>query len=198
MTTLILASASTARAALLRNAGVMVECLPARIDEESARLSFDAEGLSSRDQADALAEMKAAKLAARHPAALVIGCDQVLDFQGRVLGKPATVDAARAQLQMLRNQSHKLLSAVVLYEQDRPVWRYIGEVRLTMRDMSDGYLAQYLARNGDDLLDTVGGYKLEAEGARLFSRIEGDYFTVLGLPLIPLLDYLGQRGFIPA
>lgn len=198
MTMLILASASAARAALLRNAGVTVDCLPARIDEEAARQAFDAEGRSPRDQADALAEMKAAKVAGRRPEAVVIGCDQVLDFQGRVLGKPDSVDAARAQLQMLRNESHKLLSAVVLYEQGRPVWRHIGEVRLTMRDMSDKYLAQYLLRNGNGLLDTVGGYKLEAEGARLFSRIEGDYFTVLGLPLIPLLGYLGQRGFIPA
>lgn len=198
MTTLVLASASTARAALLRNAGVAVECLAARIDEEAARQSFDAEGMPPRDQADALAEMKAARVAARRPEALVIGCDQVLEFQGRVIGKPADVDAARAQLQMLRNQSHKLLSAVVLYDQGRPVWRHIGEVRLTMRDMSDGYLAQYIVRNGSDLLDTVGGYKLEAEGARLFSRVEGDYFTVLGLPLIPLLGYLGERGFIPA
>lgn len=196
MTDLILASASKIRADLLRNAGVEVRCLPARIDEEAVRAALDAEGAHPRDQADALAEMKAQKVAARNPDAVVIGCDQVLDFRGRVLGKPVDIDAARAQLETLRGQGHKLLSAVVLYEKGRPVWRHVGEVRLTMRDFSDEYVDAYLARNGAAILDSVGGYQLESEGVRLFSVIVGDYFTVLGLPLLPLLNYLGQRGMI--
>jgi septum formation protein len=128
----------------------------------------------------------------------VLGCDQVLDFNGTAWGKPATVDAARAQLRSLRGQTHHLLSALVLYDAQEPVWRHVGEVRLTMRIFSDNYLDAYLARNWPGIADTVGGYKLESEGARLFTTIDGDYFTVLGLPLLPLLGYLGQRGFIPA
>lgn len=198
MTRLILASASKIRSELLRNAGLDVESLAARIDEEALRAALEAEGASPRDQADALAELKAEKIARRFPDAVVIGCDQVLDFKGRVFGKPASIDAARAQLQELRGQTHKLLSAVVLYEKGRPVWRHMGEVRLTMREFSPSYLEDYITRQGPVLLETVGGYQLEAEGVRLFSDVHGDYFTVLGLPLMPLLGYLAQRGMIPA
>lgn len=198
MPQIILASASKIRAELLKNAGLDVESLAARLDEEAIRAGLEAEGASPRDQADALAEMKAAKLAQRYPEALVIGCDQVLDFGGRVFGKPADIDAARAQLRQLRGQTHKLLSAVVVYEAGRPVWRHMGEVRLTMREFSPGYLDDYLARQGPALLESVGGYQLEAEGVRLFSDIQGDYFTVLGLPLVALLGYLSQREMIPA
>lgn len=198
MTRLILASASKIRSELLRNAGLDVESLAARIDEEALRAALEAEGASPRDQADALAELKAEKIARRFPDAVVIGCDQVLDFKGRVFGKPASIDAARAQLEELRGQTHKLLSAVVLYEKGRPVWRHMGEVRLTMREFSPSYLEDYITRQGPVLLETVGGYQLEAEGVRLFSDVHGDYFTVLGLPLMPLLGYLAQRGMIPA
>lgn len=198
MAHLILASASKIRADLLRNAGLDVETLAARIDEEAIRQALEAENATPRDQADALAEMKASKISARHPEAVVIGCDQVLDFKGQVFGKPLDIDAARAQLLALRGQSHKLLSAVVLYENGRPTWRYVGEVRLTMREFSADYLEAYLAREGASLLDSVGGYKLEGEGVRLFSSISGDYFTVLGLPLVALLGHLSQRGIIPA
>ncbi len=198
MSPIVLASASPIRAALLRNAGLEVESHPARIDEETIRAALTAEGASPRDQADALAEMKAAKLAPRFPRSVVIGCDQVLDFGGQVYGKPETPDAARAQLLALRGGTHRLLSAVVVYQDGGPVWRHMGEVRLTMREFSDEYLDGYIARNGASVLNSVGGYKLESEGVRLFSRIEGDYFTVLGLPLVALLGYLGQRGVIPA
>jgi septum formation protein len=198
MPTIILASGSAIRATLLRNAGVPFETAVARIDEESVRHALQAEGASPRDQADALAELKAARVAARRPDALVIGCDQILDFKGTVLPKPADDDAVRAQLTMLRGQTHKLLSAVVLYQDGRPVWRHVGEARLTMRDFTADYLDSYIARNAGSVLDSVGGYKLEAEGVRLFSRIEGDYFTILGLPLLALLGYLGQTGAIPA
>lgn len=198
MPRLILASQSAIRARLLADAGVAVDALPARIDEDGIRAALQAEAASPRDIADTLAEMKARKLAEKHPDAVVIGCDQVLDFQKDVWGKPETPDAARAQLRALRGKTHRLLSAVVLYEAGEPVWRHVGEVRLTMRAFSDAYLDDYLSRNWDSARHSVGGYKLEEEGARLFSAVDGDYFTVLGLPLLPLLGYLGQRGWVAA
>lgn len=195
---LLLASASETRLSLLRNAGVQVTALPARIDEETIRSSLEAEGAHPRDIADALAEMKARKLADKHPDALVLGCDQVLEFDRRAFGKPASMEDARQQLQMLRGQSHRLLSALVVYDGGKPVWRHIGRVDLTMRHFSDLWLEGYLTRNWDSLRHSAGGYKLEEEGIRLFSAIEGDYFTVLGLPLLPLLSWLEIRGFIDA
>ncbi len=162
------------------------------------RAALLADGATPRDIADALAEMKARKLADREPGALVLGCDQVLDCDGEAWGKPESADAARAQLAILRGRTHRLYSAAVLYDAQEPVWRHVGEVRLTMRMFSDSYLDAYLARNWPDVASSVGGYKLESEGARLFDRIEGDYFSVLGMPLLPLLGYLAQRGFIAA
>lgn len=193
---LILASQSTIRATLLAQAGLSVTCLPARIDEDAIRTALDAESATPRDIADTLAEMKARKLAERNPDAVVIGCDQVLDFRKQVWGKPETPDAARIQLQALRGQTHRLLSAVVVYDRAEPVWRHVAEVRLTMRPFSDAFLEDYLSRNWDSIRTSVGGYKLEEEGVRLFSAVEGDYFTVLGLPLLPLLGWLGQKGYI--
>ena len=192
-----LASASPVRLRLLQAAGLTVTATPVHLDEPALRCALTADGATPRDIADALAEMKARKLSDRDPAALVLGCDQVLDFNGTAWEKPASVDASRAQLTALCGQSHRLFSAAVLYDGGKPVWRHVGEVRLTMRQFSDSYLDAYLARNWPDLAETVGGYKLESDGARLFTSIDGDYFTVLGLPLLPLLGYLAQRGFIP-
>lgn len=193
---LILASASTIRLHLLAAAGLEVTAIAARIDEDLIRATLETDAASPRDIADTLAEMKARKLADKNPTALVLGCDQVLDFEGRVWGKPETPDAARTQLQTLRGKTHRLLSAVVLCDAQRPVWRHIGEARLTMRDFSDAFLDDYLGRNWESIRSAVGCYKLEEEGVRLFSAIEGDYFTILGLPLLPLLGYLEQREFI--
>lgn len=193
---LILASASPTRARLLADAGVAVTTRPARVDEDALRAAMTAEGIRPRDQADMLAEQKARRVAAQAPGAVVIGCDQVLDFRGEVWGKPADADAARAQLLALRGQTHHLHTAVVLYEAGAPVWRHVDEARLTMRDFSDAWLAGYIARAGAGITETVGGYRIEAEGIRLFSRIDGDHFGILGLPLLPLLTYLGQRGMI--
>ncbi len=193
---LILASASQVRLTLLRAAGLHATAVPARIDEEAVRGSLTAASASPRDIADALAEMKARKVADRHPEALVLGCDQVLAFHDQIFGKPETRADATAQLRTLRGQTHKLLSAVVLYDAAKPVWRHVSEARLTMHNFSDTYLDGYVDRNWPAISASVGGYLLEAEGVRLFSAVEGDYFTILGLPLLPLLSYLGLRGFI--
>lgn len=193
---IVLASSSGTRLRLLRAAGLPVSAQAARIDEETIRAALEADGARPRDIADTLAEMKARKIADRTPGAVVIGCDQVLDFKGRAWGKSATLDAARSQLQALRGNTHHLLSAIVLYHDGQPQWRHIGEATLTMRDFSDDWLDSYLVRNWESLRHSAGGYLLEAEGVRLFERVEGDYFSILGLPLLPLLGYLGQRGFI--
>lgn len=191
-----LASASAIRLSLLKNAGVDVVSSPARLDEEIITQALIAEAARPRDIADALAEMKARKVAEKDPEALVLGCDQVLDFKGNIWGKPRDSQAAFDMLAALRGNRHKLLSAAVLYHDAKPIWRFVGEVRLHMRPVSDAYLRDYIERNWDSIRHSAGGYKLEEEGARLFSAVEGDYFTVLGLPLLPLLGYLSDRGFI--
>jgi septum formation protein len=193
---IILASASEIRAQMLSNAGLSVEIMPASIDEEAIRLGLQAENASPRDQVDILAGAKARKISDRYADALVIGSDQILELDGKVFAKPANLDEARDQLLALKGQTHKLLSAVVIYENGQPLWRHIGQVRLTMNDFSSDYLESYLTRNWSSIRHAVGCYKLEEEGVRLFSRIEGDYFTVLGLPLIELLTWLGIRGDI--
>lgn len=191
---LILASASQIRATLLRNAGVPFRVVTARIDEEGVRAALQAEAATPRDIADALAEMKARKIAAKEPGALVIGCDQVLALGSDILAKPESPAEAIAQLTAMRGRAHQLLSAAVIYAEGQPQWRHVGVVRLHMRDASDGYIADYVARNWEEIRHCVGGYQVEAEGIRLFHRIEGDYFNILGLPLLELLSYLTLRG----
>ncbi|HAR50551.1 Maf family protein [Roseovarius nubinhibens] len=193
---IILASGSSIRQTLLRNAGVDFDVVPARIDEDAVRRAMQAEDLSPRDIADALAELKAQKTGAKHPDALVIGCDQILSIGKDILAKADSRDTARIQLQYLRGKTHELHSAAVICEGPKPVWRKIGRVRMTMRNFTDAELDRYLDRNWPGVSDAVGAYKLEEEGARLFAAVEGDYFSVLGLPLLDLLSYLSLRGDI--
>lgn len=193
---IILASTSEIRRSLLENAGVSVRTEVARIDEEMIKAALEAEGAHPRDIADALAEGKARKVSLKHPEAIVIGCDQVLDFKGRIYSKPQSMNEAKEHLKSFRNNTHALLSAAVIYENGEPKWRHVGVVRLAMRDFSDNYLEDYVTRNWGSIRHSVGGYKLEEEGVRLFSRIDGDYFTVLGMPLIELLNYLTLRGVL--
>ncbi|MCG6901551.1 MAG: Maf family nucleotide pyrophosphatase [Rhodobacter sp.] len=193
---IILASGSTIRRRMLENAGVHVEVQPVRIDEAAIRDAMVAEGASPRDIADQLAEFKARRASQKAPGDIVIGCDQVLAIDKRILAKPDSAAEARAQLDALAGRKHQLLSAAVIYENAQPVWRHVGVVTLHMRTPSPGYLDDYVTRNWESIRHSVGGYKLEEEGVRLFHRIDGDYFNVLGLPLLDLLAYLTLRGLI--
>lgn len=191
---IVLASGSDIRATLLRNAGVDFTVVKARVDEDTVKKSLEAENAGPRDIADTLAEMKAQRVSAKHPGALVIGCDQILAFGQNNLSKPMSPAEAMSQLRMLRGQKHQLYSAAVIYLDSKPLWRHVGVVRLFMHDVSDIYLQDYVTRNWDSVRHAVGAYKLEEEGVRLFARIEGDHFNVLGLPLLELLSYLALRG----
>jgi len=193
---LILASSSEIRQQLLHNAGVEFTVEAARVDEDMLRAALLAEAASPRDIADALAEMKARKVSGKHPKALVIGCDQILDFAGEILAKPGSPEEARDHLCRMRGKRHDLISAAVICEAGKPVWRQVGVVRLTIKNFNDVYLQEYIERNWQSIQHSVGAYKLEQEGVRLFERVDGDYFTVLGLPLLGLLSYLDQRGVL--
>ena len=196
MTNIVLASGSEIRRRMLENAGLTFTVQPARIDEDAIKASLAAEGANSGDVADALAEFKAQKVAGTLPEAWVIGSDQVLDLKGSVLSKPASPEEAVGQLCSLSGQTHRLLSAAVVFHDGEPVWRHVGQVRLTMRQLGNRYIEEYVARNWESIRHSVGGYKIEEEGVRLMSRIEGDHFTILGLPLLELLSFLTLREVI--
>lgn len=193
---LILASTSPIRSRILTDAAVPHHIEPARVDEVAIRAALQAENLRSRDIADALAEAKAQKVSLRQLEALVIGCDQVLDLDGDLFSKPEDQAESRAQLARLSGKVHKLYAAMVVCEAGRPVWRHIGETRMHVRALSPGYIDGYVTRNWDSIRHTPGSYLIEGEGARLFSRIEGDHFAVLGLPLFPFLSWLTLRGIL--
>lgn len=195
---LILASTSAIRAELLSRARVPFEAVAARIDEEAIKAALVAENAKPRDIADSLAEAKAHKVAGRFPDRLVLGCDQVLEHDGTLLSKPGSPDEAGEQLRRMRGARHTLLSAAVMYEEGRAVWRHVGVVRLRMREVSDAWIDDYVERNWDSIRHAVGAYKLEEEGVRLFTSIEGDHFNVLGMPLLEILSYLTLRGRLPA
>ena len=189
--TLILASQSTARAALLHAAGLRFEARPARIDEAAIKDACRAEGLDPADAALTLADLKAQRI--RDPDTLVIGADQLLVCDGAWFDKPADAAAARAHLQALRGRAHTLVTAVVCRRGGQAVWQHVATPRLHMRAVSDAFLDAYLAAEGDALLSCVGAYRLEGRGIHLFDRIEGEHSAILGLPLLPLLGFLRQH-----
>jgi septum formation protein len=196
VTRLVLASASAARAALLRAAGLAVEARPAHVDEAALKQAAQAEGAPPAEAALLLAEAKAARIGRRDTDSLVIGADQLLVCDGAWFDKPADLGAARQQLQALRGRRHTLCTATVVWRGGRRVWHHLATPQLTMRDFSDGFLDRYLAAEGEAVLASVGAYRLEGLGVQLFREIEGEHSAILGLPLLPLLGFLRQHGAI--
>ena len=190
---LILASASPSRRQLLANAGLVFTIEPSGIDEDEVKRSLGSRA-APQELASTLAEMKAVRVSARHPDIMVVGADSTLACNGRMFDKPPNLAAARKQLQTLRGQAHELFSSVVVARDGARLWHWSEQARLTMRHMNDGFIDSYLARAGEDVLTSVGAYQLEGLGAHLFSRVDGDYFTILGLPLLPLLSFLAGHG----
>jgi septum formation protein len=192
--TLILASASQSRRDLLAHAGLKFAVETSGVDEAEATRSLLAARASPQEIAETLAEMKALRVSARHGAAMVIGGDSTLACSGRLFDKPPTLAAARKQLLALRGQTHELFSSVVVARAGARLWHWNECARLTMRPFTEVFLDAYLARAGETVLTSVGAYRLEGLGAHLFSRVDGDYFTILGLPLLPLLSFLAGHG----
>ena len=196
---IILASQSHARRAMLAAAGVVHDALPAYIDEDGVTAGLQAEQASPEKIADALAELKAIKISRANPGVLVLGADSVaVAADGALLAKPETRARAEAQLRQLSGTTHRLISAAVIAENGTPVWRAGGAARLTMRPLSEAFIGQYLDAEGDAVLGCVGCYRIEGLGAQLFARVDGDQFTIRGLPLLALLDYLRVRGELAA
>jgi septum formation protein len=195
---LILASQSASRRAMLDAAGVPHRAMAAGVDEDAMKASLLAEGVGARDLADALAELKATKLSRRHPTDLVLGCDStvVLD-NGTMLDKAESREQQRDLLKAISGQRHRLYSAAVICEGGAPVWRHVDVAKMHVRALSDAFIDSYLDAEWPAIGGCVGGYRIEGRGAQLFARIEGSQFTILGLPLLPLLDYLRVRGVMP-
>jgi Nucleotide-binding protein implicated in inhibition of septum formation len=191
---LILASASPSRRQMLQNAGLDFTVETSGVDEDEVKRSLSVEKATPQDIAETLAELKAKRVSMRRPAAMVIGADTTLACNGRLFDKPPTMEAARAQLHALAGQTHELHSSVVVARGGVRLWHCNERARLTMRPLTDRFLDAYLARAGEAVTGSVGAYQLEGVGAHLFTKIEGDYFTILGLPLLPLLSFLSGHG----
>lgn len=194
----VLASGSRTRADLLRGAGLEIDIDPANVDEDAVKDSLRAEGATADKVAEALSDLKARKISDRHPDALVIGADQTLDCNGVWFDKPPDLDHLRAHLTALSGRRHSLFAGVSVFRGGRRLWGLVEPAHMTVRTLSPDFVERYIDAVGTDGLGSVGGYRLEGLGAQLFSRIEGDYFTVLGLPLLPLLGFLRQHGTISA
>jgi septum formation protein len=196
MPALVLASGSATRARLLREAGVVLDVAVAAIDESEILQSLRRDGAAPDRVAETLAELKAQRVSGRYPGRLVLGADQMLDCGGTWLEKPGDLAEARAHLLLLRGRRHRLVSSAVLVRDGVRLWHHTATADLEMRDFSDAFLDTYLTAAGAAVLGAVGGYQLESLGAQLFRRIDGDFFTVLGLPLLPVLDILREQGML--
>lgn len=195
--TVILASQSAGRRSMLEAAGVEIMPVAPGVDEEAIRQALAEAGAKPRDIADALAEAKAVKISRKYPDALVIGCDQILvTDDGQLLDKPQTPDDAILQLRLLSGKTHRLMSAVVICEGGAPVWRIVDMAKMTMRQLSPAFIEFYVDRHFEQIRHCVGCYRIEAEGAQLFASVSGSQFTIIGLPLLPVLDYLRLKGLL--
>ena len=192
---IILASGSKIRADILRRAGVEFTVKTKPVDEGAIKKAMLSEGAAIRDIADALAEAKSMRVSRSEPG-LVIGADQIMEMDGQLFDKPANMDEARARLLSMRGKAHRLIGAVVICENGQPVWRHMSKTVLHVRDFTEDFIDDYLAKEGEDVLSAVGAYKFEGRGAQLFTNVEGDFFSILGLSLLPVLDYLRIRGCV--
>lgn len=192
---IILASGSPIRKQILEDSGVTFEVIVKPIDEASIKNSMVHEGASNLSIVSALAELKSIKVSSETPG-LVIGADQIMVFEGAIYDKPKTIEEARERLIAIRNKTHYLMGSVVVSEKGVSVWRYNSKVELRVRSFTDKFIDNYIDQEGDSLLQTVGAYRFEKRGSQLFSSVKGDFFSVLGLPLLPLLDYLRTRNAI--
>ena len=193
---ILLASASRFRKALLDNAGIAVEAVPAEIDERAVEEAVDRTGVTPADIAQILAEAKATEVSERYPDAWVVGSDQVLSLDGELLHKAADMGEARRRLLKLSGHTHVLDTGVVLARAGKAVWRHVSTARMTMRPLTPEFVGRYLSQAGSGVLASVGAYQIEGPGIQLFERIEGDHFTIVGLPMLPLLEVLRAHGAI--
>lgn len=193
---LVLASGSVHRAKLLRDAGVAIEVERSTLDERALEAPLLESGADAEEIALVLAEAKAVDVSGRRPGALVIGCDQTLSLGDRLFHKPADMEEARATLLALSGRTHRLNSAVVLAKDGVALWRHVSVAEMTLRALDPGFIGRYLAGAGEGVLSSVGAYQIEGRGVQLMERIVGDHFTIVGLPLLPLLAELRDRGAI--
>ena len=193
---LILASGSPFRKSLLANAGIEFSAAPPAVDERALEAPLEGSGATPEEVAQILAEAKAANVSESQPGALVLGCDQTLSLHDDLFHKPRDMEDARRHLLKLSGRTHQLNSAAVLARNGEALWRDVGIARLTMRKLEPGFIGRHLARVGPMALNSVGAYQIEGEGIQLFEKIEGDHFTIVGLPLLPLLKELRAMGAI--
>jgi septum formation protein len=191
---LVLASASRARAGLLAAAGLRFDIVPAHIDEEEIKFALRNEGAAAGTVAENLADLKARRVSERRPGCLVIGADQILECEGEWFDKPTGLDQAREQLLALRGRTHRLHSFVCVSQEGARIWQHLEQAELTMRSFDKGFLDCYLEAVGEDVAETVGGYHFEGLGVNLFTRVRGNFHAILGLPLLPLLEFLRIHG----
>lgn len=197
MTRIILASGSQIRRQIMESAGLDFDVVVKPVDEAAIKSAMLAEGAKIIDIADALAEAKARRVS-QAETGLVIGADQIMEMDGRLFDKPADLNAARERLLEMRGKTHHLIGAVVICENGRPVWRHMSKTTLSVRAFSDRFLDAYIEAEGEALTKSVGAYRFEGRGSQLFSSVDGDFFSILGLSLLPVLDYLRERGAILA
>ena len=190
---IILASGSAIRRKLMDDAGIEFEVIAKSVDEAAIKDTMLADSARLQDIADALAEAKSLRVSRIEPG-LVIGADQIMVMDGQLFDKPKDIDAARERLKLMRGKTHYLVGAVVISENGSPVWRHLAKTKLTMRDFSDAFIEDYLKAEGELVTKSVGAYRFEGLGAQLFSHVEGDFFSILGLSLLPVMDYLRTRG----